>query len=399
MLAEWSIMANIVAIMEMNMINRRDFIKLAGLTAGSAGLGVLNGCECSECKMMESLEHPSVNMMVGQMVMAGFRGLVIEDSNPIVEDIVERHLGGVILFDKDVPMNLKVRNISSSYQLKRMIDELQSYAFIPLLIAIDQEGGRVARLNSKRDFPKTKSHSELGKGTPEATYEHAKIIANMLSEAGININMAPVVDLCANPDNPVIARLGRCFSDDPEIVAKHAMAYIKAHHEFDIRCCLKHFPGHGSSSADSHLGLVDVTKTWTSEELVPYQRIVKAKMADAVMTAHVFNANIDKRFPATLSSNAVTDLLRGGIGFNGVVFSDDMQMGAITQHYGFETAIERAVLAGVDVMIFANNSYYDKNIVKKATAVIKRMLDEELITVERLRASYDRIVKLKLPLT
>lgn len=399
MLAEWLIMANIVAIMDIRMINRRDFMKLAGVSVGAAGLGILPGCECSECKMMESFEHPSVNMMVGQMIMAGFRGLVINDSHPIVEDIVERHLGGVILFDKDVPMNLKVRNISSDIQLKRLTDALQSYAFIPLLIAIDQEGGRVARLKPKRDFPKTKSHSELGKGTEQETFEEAAKIAMTLADAGINLNMAPVVDLCANPDNPVIARLGRCFSDDPDEVTKHAIAYIKGHHEMGVRCCLKHFPGHGSSSADSHKGLVDITKTWSPDELVPYQKIVKAKMADAVMTAHVFNENIDRRFPATLSGNAVEDMLRDGIGFKGVVFSDDMQMGAITKHYGFETAVERAVMAGVDVMIFANNSYYDKNIVKKASAVVKRMLDEGMITIDRLRESYDRIVKLKLPLT
>ena len=370
--------------------NRRAFLKMAG----AAGLGFLSGCGCN-CPF-KKFENPSVDLMIGQMIMAGFRGLIVNDDHPIVEDIKKRELGGVILFDKDVPMGLDVRNVSSDVQLKRLTDELQEHAFIPLLIAIDQEGGRIARLKPNRGFAATKSHSELGQLSPERTYEEAKIIAKTLKDAGINMNMAPVVDLCVNANNPVIAKLGRCFSDDPDVVAAHAMAYIKAHHEYGIRCCLKHYPGHGSSTADSHLGMVDVTNTWSARELEPYEKIIKADLADAIMTAHVFNDKIDRGRPATLSATAIQEMLRGGLKYNGVVFSDDMQMGAIEQYYGFGKAIEMAILAGVDVLVFANNSSYDPDIVKKAKSVIRLMLAEGKINEDRLWQSYERIMELKI---
>lgn len=377
------------------MTDRRAFLKLAGMVGASGGIGgLLSGCGCN-CPF-KKFENPSVDMMIGQMIMAGFRGLIIDEKHPIVEDIAKRHLGGVILFDKDVPMKLDVRNVSSDIQLKRLTDSLQAHAFIPLSIAIDQEGGRIARLTPKRNFPATKSHAETGKLTPQDTYENAKVIAATLKQAGINLNMAPVVDLCVNPDNPVIAKLDRCFSDDPEVVTEHAMAYIKAHHEYGIRCCLKHYPGHGSGTADSHKGMVDVTKTWSSRELVPYEKIIKADLADAIMTAHVFNYNIDKSRPATLSATAIQQMLREGLKYNGAVFSDDMQMAAIERYYGFDKAVELAILAGVDVLIFANNSSYDPDVVKKATRVIKQMLADKTVSEDRLWQSYERVVGLKM---
>jgi beta-N-acetylhexosaminidase len=264
-------------------------------------------------------------------------------------------------------------------------------------VAIDEEGGRVARLDERHGFPPTMSHQQLGRLDDLAkTHEQAAAMATTLSGVGVNLNLAPVVDLCANPDNPIIARYERCFAADPAVVANHALEFIRAHHEQGVLCTLKHFPGHGSSREDSHLGLVDVSETWSEVELEPYRQIIGEGLADAVMTAHVFNARLDPEYPATLSTAAITGLLREKLGYDDVVISDDLQMGAIDQHYGFEAAIGRAIEAGVDVLVFANNSSrYDEGVAARAVAAIKGLVAAGTIGEARIDESYRRIQRLK----
>jgi beta-N-acetylhexosaminidase len=173
------------------------------------------------------------------------------------------------------------------------------------------------------------------------------------------------------------------------------LSYIAAHHQQGVLTTLKHFPGHGSSRSDSHLGFTDVSDTWTRNELEPYARIIEAGQADAVMTAHVFNTRLDKQYPATLSSATINGLLRGELGFDGVVISDDMQMAAITAHYGFETAIRKALEAGVDILVFGNNLRYDEEIVPRAIAVIRKLVDTGVVSEARIDQSWQRIMRLK----
>lgn len=364
------------------------------LASGVLAAGTLSGCGQSIHHKTQAVD---LDMMIGQMLMVGFRGTDLTPSHPIADDIRRRNLGGVVLFDYDVALQKGGRNITSPRQLKKLTAQLQMMSDTPLLIAVDQEGGRVGRLKEKYGFPATLSASELGSHHFDTvvTYEHSKMMAWQLFDAGINMNLAPVVDLCANPDNPVIAKLERCFSADPEQVSAHAAAFIKAHHEQGIYCCLKHFPGHGSSTADSHLGLVDVTETWTEQELEPYRKLIKSGDVDAVMTAHVFNKKLDADYPATLSKATIGGILREKLGFDGVVVSDDMQMGAIADHYGLETAIEKAILAGVDILVFGNNLNYDPEITQKALEIIQTAVRSGKISEERIRQSFDRIQWLK----
>ena len=241
---------------------------------------------------------PTLDQKIGQMLMVGFRGTEVDRNHFIIKEIRNQNLGGVILYDHDVTHKLRKRNISSPAQLKTLISSLQQASKTPLLVAIDQEGGSVARLKERDGFPATLSHSSLGRqDDPQTTEKQAAGIAETLADLGININMAPVVDLCVNPDNPVIAKRERCFSSDPEKVTAHALTYIKAHHQHGVLTTLKHFPGHGSSRSDSHLGFTDVSDTWSEKELIPYTRIIAGGQADAVMTAHVFNARLDDRYP------------------------------------------------------------------------------------------------------
>lgn len=335
---------------------------------------------------------------IGQMLIVGFRGLSVHDKHPIVRDIKKFHLGGVILFDYDLVLKSSKRNIRSPQQVKKLINRLQaaSNPKTPLFIAIDQEGGKIKRLKPKFGFPRTVSAQYLGKKNDLAlTYKHAADIAKTLANLGINFNFAPVVDLNTNPNNPVIGKLERSFSDNPNLVTDHALQFIDAHHKYGVLCILKHFPGHGSSTNDSHLGLVDVTNTWQEMELEPYANLIQENKVDAIMTAHVFNRHYDPDYPATLSSRFVTGILRTDLKYDGVIVSDDMQMKAITSHYRFENAIQATLEAGIDLIVIGNNLKYEEDIVARTVAIIKRLVQEGKISEARIDESYRRIQKLK----
>ena len=286
-----------------------------------------------------------------------------------------------------------MRNVESPEQLAKLTADLQALAQDseppavqpPLLIAADQEGGLVARLNEKHGFPPTMSAQELGEHNDLAfTYAQAEAMAKTLAAAGINHNLAPVVDINSNPANPVIGALGRSFSADPAVVIAQARAFIEAHHAHDVTTTLKHFPGHGSSQADSHLGLVDVSATWQRDELEPYRALIGEGIVDTVMTAHVFNTQLDPTYPATLSQATITGILRDELGFDGVVITDDMNMQAITSQYGFEQAAVLAVQAGADLLAYGNNLVYDPDVAQRAIAALKAAVRQGQLTEERI---------------
>ena len=338
----------------------------------------------------------SIEVKVGQMILAGMRGVDLTPDNPIVRDIRERHIGGVVLFDYDVANRNPVMNIESPAQVRDLTDALQEKAHLPLLIAIDQEGGRVNRLKPERSFPPSVSAKFLGElNDPRVTRHHAEVAGMTLASIGVNLNLAPDVDLDRNPANPVIGKLERSFSRDPAIVLAHAREFVEGHHAHGVLCTLKHFPGHGSSSRDTHLEFTDVTATWTEEELEPYAHLISAGYRDAIMTAHIFNSQLDPEFPATLSRRVINGILRERLGFEGVIISDDMQMKAISGNFGFETAVERTINAGVDILSFANNDVYEPDVVGRTVRAVTILLKNGVIGEERIDASYQRIMRLK----
>jgi beta-N-acetylhexosaminidase len=341
-------------------------------------------------------EQISLDTKIGQMLMIGFRGLEVAQDSSIAKDIKAGRIGGVILFDRDVALKSDVRNIQSPSQVRELVQMLKSYASTKLLVAIDQEGGKICRLKTKYGFPQTVSQQYLGNlNNLDSTRFYAKQTANTLKELGININFAPVIDLNINPENPAIGKIERSFSADPDIVTNHSSIVIEEHKKQNIICSLKHFPGHGSSTSDSHLGFVDVTSVWTETELEPYRRIISSGHTDMIMTAHIFNSSLDPQYPATLSKNIITGILRNSLGFNGVVVSDAMDMNAIADNYGLESAIFLSVNAGVDIILFSNNLIYDNEIINKVTEIIKKLIAENKISEERINESYERIMNLK----
>jgi len=341
-------------------------------------------------------DEPDIDQKIGQMLMVGFRGLSVNQNSPIVSDLQKYHLGGVILFDYDVPADSSVRNISSASQVKKLTASLQKFAQTPLFISVDQEGGKIVRLKEKHGFDRNVSHRYLGQlNDPDSTRYYARKTANLLTRMGINVNLAPVVDLNINPENPVIGRLDRSFSSDPFIVTRQAKIYIQTLHQHGIITSLKHFPGHGSSKEDSHLGVVDVSQTWKETELIPYREIIQKGLADMVMTAHIFNSRLDSVYPATLSGPTINGLLRDSLNFSGVVVSDDLQMKAIRTQYGLKEAIKLSIETGVDILVFANNSIFDEQIVEKAHRIIKELVEKNEISKKRIDDSYKRIINLK----
>lgn len=333
---------------------------------------------------------------IGQMLMIGFRGLAVDDNHPIIDDIKKRDLGGVVLFDYDVPLDTAVRNIRSPAQLSTLTEQLQDAAEIPLLIAIDQEGGVVSRLKTTYGFPPTVSARYLGTlNNIDSTRKYARQTAQTLQNMGINTNLAPVVDLNTNPENPIIGAIERSFAANPKTVTRHASAYINTLHKYDIITTLKHFPGHGSSEDDSHKGYVDVTDTWQRKELKPYRNLIEKGIADIVMTAHIFNAQLDTAYPATLSRHTINGLLRDSLNFEGVVISDDMQMKAIRSFYTLKEAIKKSLQAGVDILVFGNNTIFQPEIAERAHQTIKELVERGEISEERINRSYERIMELK----
>lgn len=338
---------------------------------------------------------PSADFDLGRMLIVGFRGTEVNSTSDISMVLRDMHPGGIMLLDYDVPSHSRPRNITGPDQVRRLIRDLKAQSVRPLLVAVDAEGGRVNRLKSSCGFEDFPAPAELGQGSQQRTFAVAGRLAGELAGLGFDVNFAPVVDVNINPDNPIIGRLGRSFSADPEIVVAHAHAFIRAHHEHGLLTAIKHFPGHGSSTGDTHIGLVDVTDTYRDEELVPFRKLLRKGEVDMVMTAHVMNRRVDPDWPVTLSTRYIEPILRQRFGYDGVVVSDDLQMGAIVEHYSLHEALVRAVNAGCDMLILSNNGKtYDPFIAYKAVLELNRAVDSGEISRERVESAMRRITSL-----
>jgi beta-N-acetylhexosaminidase len=339
---------------------------------------------------------PTLREKAAQLLLVGFRGLAAADAPGVMADIGERGLGGVVLFSRD-QLTGGLRNVQSPDQVTQLVADLRAAARVaPLIVAIDEEGGLVARLGPDHGFPPTRSPAELGAtGDPSQTRAAAAQMAGTEAWVGITLNLAPVVDLDINPDKPIIGALDRSFGADPATVIAHARAFIQAHHDAGVECAIKHFPGHGSATGDTHLGVVDVTDVWSRTELEPFAALTADGTTDAVLTAHIFNANLDPTYPATLSAATIDGVLRGELGWSGPVVSDDLQMRAIADAYGFEETIALALEAGIDLLLIANQLVYEPDVVSRAVDVIEGLVTSGRIAEDRLDASIARTASLR----
>ncbi len=337
-------------------------------------------------------QYDSLKIKISQMLIFGIgdaQKVLEEDS--LLEAYSNTHLGGIILFEKNISKK------RSKNHLKALINEIQSVSKIPSFVAIDEEGGKVNRLKPMYGFHVTRSAKYLGEiNNLDSTYFYAKKTSDLLKEIGVNVNFAPVVDLALNTSN-FIYNAERSFGKDSDRVFFHARNVVNAHRENDIVTVLKHFPGHGSSATDTHKEFTDVSSSWIVEELFPYHKMMIEDKVDAIMTSHVVNSKIDdSMLPATLSERSINKLLRGFMDYKGVVFSDDMQMGAITKNFGLKESIIYAINAGVDVLIFSNNQLY-KDQVKpdEVISIIEDGVRNGEISLLSINESFKRIHNLK----
>ncbi|RKD32255.1 beta-N-acetylhexosaminidase [Thermohalobacter berrensis] len=330
-----------------------------------------------------TVNNMSLEEKVGQMFMPSLRmwDNVTEVTDEIKETIKRYHLGGIILF---------AENIETAEQTSTLIKDLQEAADIPLLISADQEGGIVNRIKFGTKFP-----GNMALGATNASkyaYKVGKSIGEELKALGINVNLAPVLDVNINPDNPVIGV--RSFGEDPDLVSEMGVSYIKGLHDAGIAATAKHFPGHGDTDVDSHIGLPKVPHDidrLKKVELKPFQNAIEAGV-DMIMTAHVVLPAIDDTepsLPATLSHKVLTGLLREDMGFDGVIITDALEMKAIADNFGPEESVIRAVKAGTDIVLMPTN------LDKAYNAVLDAVKTGE-ISEERINESVKRILKLKI---
>jgi beta-N-acetylhexosaminidase len=358
---------------------------------------LIGGCRTVADAARHDAAMGAVEPQLGQLLLVGFHGTSADDNPDLERLLCQVRVGGVVLF---------ARNIVDHEQVARLTRELADRARActgrRLLIAVDAEGGQVMRLGPHAGYTQTLSHQELGDANDLVQTElEARRIGARLREAGINWNLAPVVDVGYNPANPVIVGVGRSFGANPTRVAAQARAFIAGMHAAGLVTALKHFPGHGSSVTDSHHGFVDVSDTANADvELAPYRMLMAEGMVDSVMTAHVFNKRLDRKYPATLSAKTVGGLLRRSLGWRGVVISDDLRMGAIEQHYGLDDAAVRTVRAGVDVVLIADDRLPDgSSAAQAALEALRQALRRGNLSPGRVREAVARIegLRAKLP--
>ncbi|MEV5766764.1 glycoside hydrolase family 3 N-terminal domain-containing protein [Micromonospora sp. NPDC052213] len=375
--------------------------------AGSTAVAALTACESSTATSSGSRptapstssprsprDEADLRRKVASLLVVGFRGDWVDRNDWIIKAI-RNGLGGVILFDQDLETR-SARNIRSPGQVTALVKTLKESSPGRLIVSIDQEGGRTSRLNPSNGFPVTRSEAEVGAmDSPPATRDWAQGLVASLTEIGVNLNYAPVVDLNTNPESRAIGRLGRSFSADPDVVVRNASEEIQVHRAAGVKTSLKHFPGSGSAAGNTDFEVVDVSSTWKRSELEPFQRLIQAGLTDSVMAAHVLNSQLDPTYPASLSPTVVTDLLRGQLGWRGPVVSDDMQAVAITRRYGSAEAVALALRAGLDLLVFANQQEYDPDIVDKTLDTVVGLVRSGQLTEARIDQSVARVDALR----
>jgi beta-N-acetylhexosaminidase len=312
--------------------------------------------------------------------MIGFDGTRLPTET--IRLIKEYKIGGVILFRRNVD------NPSQIFELCQKLQRLStSY---PLLIAVDHEGGRVCRLPP----PFTQFPSSLALGRCRSfslTYAMAEVMAKELKAVGINMNLAPVLDVNTHPQNPVIG--DRSFGNSPTLVSTLGLAVIAGLQDLGVIACGKHFPGHGDTVLDSHQRLPVVSRglrRLQEIELKPFSHAIANRLA-SVMTAHVLYPALDPKYPATLSKRVIQALLRTKMGYEGLVLSDDLEMGAITDQWDVSNASVRALLAGVDLLLICHDIKHQRN----AIEAVKRAVVSGKVSEKRLNTSIQRILRLK----
>jgi beta-N-acetylhexosaminidase len=339
----------------------------------------------------------SLRDRIGQMIMVGFRGLTPREAQPALRNIADGTVGSVVLFDVDAETG-GPRNIASPGQLRELVAALKGAGGIPVLVTIDAEGGFYHRLKERYGFSPATPAAAMGeRNDPEFTRSEARRTASELARAGIDMNLAPVVDLL-NPANLTIAARRRSFHADPAVVARHAREFILGHRDLGVLTAVKHFPGMSGVLKPYAPGAGEVVESWSRDEVQPYVDLESEGLLDAVLVTRVTHPELDSSRPGCLSSPIVDGMLRTEVGFDGPVVTDAMEMLPIWDVYGFEGGILKAIEAGCDMIMFCNESGivpYSDDRAPDAVRVILDAVERGEISEERIDRSCARIMALK----
>lgn len=329
----------------------------------------------------DQIDGMTLDEKIGQMVMSGVDGYTISDTT--LKLINDYHVGGFIILGG---------NVKDANQLLQLVNSLKTAnsSSIPMFLSVDQEGGRVDRMPPEiKRLPTNEAVG--GVNNSGFSYKLGGIIADELNAFGFNMDFAPVLDINSNPKNPVIG--DRSFGANPDIVTKLGIQTMKGIESGNIISVVKHFPGHGDTSVDSHVGLPLVNNDMErlkSFELIPFGQAIDENV-DAVMVAHILLPKIDPKYPSSMSKKIITDTLRGDLSFGGVVITDDMTMGAITKNYNIGDAAVTSVNAGSDIVLVCHG--YDEEV--SVIDALKKAVQDGTISEERIDQSVYRILKLK----
>lgn len=374
----------IIGITSCSNVQKKSTSKLEEVTAEKEIKEKILSKEELEVKRLDDfINNLSLEEKLGQMLIVGFDGYEVNDDfRKIIEDY---KIGGVILFKRNI------QNSKQLLDLNNNIKMINSKNKLPLFISVDEEGGTVTRLpEGSTKFP---SNQVIGKiNDKNLSYEIGNIIGTELKAFGFNMDFAPVLDIYSNPENTVIGN--RAFGNNPKIVSTLGIATMKGLQKSKVIPVVKHFPGHGDTKLDSHIGLpvIDYPKERLDNfELIPFKNAIN-EGADVVMAAHILFPEIDNtKKPATLSKKILTDILRVQLNFEGVIITDDFEMGAITNNYEIKDAAVESIKAGTDIILVCHTAEKQIEILEG----LKEAVHNDEISIERIDQSVKRIIKLK----
>lgn len=330
-------------------------------------------------EIQEILNKMTLEEKVGQLLLVGFEGTEAnEKSKYYIEDLA---VGGLIFF---------TRNIQSKEQVNSMVKDFNELSKIPLLLGIDEEGGLVSRLPG--EYTKLPAAVKLGnKNDTNLGFEYGKLLGNRVKSLGLNLNFAPIMDIHSNPSNPVIGN--RAFGTDPDLVSKIGLSVAEGIRSRNVIPSIKHFPGHGDTSTDSHIELPLIDKSLEELldfELIPFKKSIDEEI-EMIMSAHILIPSIDSQYPATLSKRILGDLLRDELGYQGVIISDDMTMGAIINNYSLEEASIDFLKAGGDILLVCHGAENPDLVFNQ----ILESVEDGVLSVEEIESKVYRILELK----
>ena len=370
----------------------RKFLKRAAAAAVSLALlgGMLPAAGAASDGVEAKLASMTLREKVGQLFLVRPEALDFDKTsdNKTLTDSMRENLkqypvSGIVMFRQ---------NITDAGQMTAFMQAFQDASATPMLTAVDEEGGTVARLanHSAFDLPKYENAAAIGAtGDPERAKAMGRTIGGYLKPYGFNLDFAPVADVNSNPKNPVIGK--RAFSSDPNVAAAMVSAAVQGFHESGMLCTLKHFPGHGDTGEDSHYGTATTTKTWEemkAVEMLPFEAGIAAG-ADVIMTAHITTPNATTEgLPASMSYTMLTERLRGELGFTGVICTDALEMKAISSHYSAKDAAVAALNAGADLLLMPAD-------LREAFDGVVSAVENGEVSEARLNESVRRVLTLK----